>query len=138
VLGVVADGGIGLQRCGRHHQEPRGAEAALEGVLGGKGTLERGGLTAGPGEPFHGAYRPAVTLHSEDEARPDRIAVHQDRARSADTVLAAQVRAGEPAVLPEHVGEDAAGLDVERILLAVDGEADFHSWSPFKAAARDR
>jgi hypothetical protein len=57
------------------------------GAVGGGQTLDRADL-------------PAVTLHGEHQAGPDRVAVHQDRAGPADAVLATQMRAGEIAVLP--------------------------------------
>jgi hypothetical protein len=55
-VGIVADGGIGLECAGGDHEEPRGAEAALQGAFGGKGPLQWAGLTVGPVEPFHGSY----------------------------------------------------------------------------------
>ena len=58
--------------------------------------------------------------------RHDRtgLAVDEDRARAAHAVLAPEVRAGEPAVLAQVVGERLARLGRPRVRLAVDGELD--------------
>ncbi len=50
-------------------------------------------------------------LNGEHETGPGRFAVDQDRASAADTVLAAQMGAGEREILPEEVGQGAPGLD---------------------------
>ena len=66
----------------------------------------------------------AVGLHREQQARAHGLAVEQDGARAADAVLAAEVRAGEVAVLAEEVGERLAGLGTAPVALAVDGQRD--------------
>ena len=65
------------------------------------------------GEALDGRDLGAVGLHGEHETRPHGVAVEQDGARSAHAVLAPEVRAGEPAVLPQGVGEHLAWLDRE-------------------------
>src|SRR5687768_118532 len=53
-----------------------------------------------------------------------RRTIELDRARAADTMLAAQVRAGEAKVLAEEVGELEARLEDGAFGAAVDGELD--------------
>ena len=44
-------------------------------------------------------------LNREDQTGPHRVAVEQHRARPAGTVLAAQMGAGQPALLAQEVGQ---------------------------------
>ena len=57
-------------------------------------------------------------------AAPRAGAVHEDGARAAHAVLAAHVRAGEPEVLPEKVGQGLAHRHLALDGAAVDGEPD--------------
>ena len=65
-----------------------------------------------------GAHRPPVGLHREHQARAHGLAVDLHRARSADAVLAADVRAGQPEVVAQEVGQQRARLDVRRRAVA--------------------
>ena len=65
-----------------------------------------------------------VQLHREQEAAPRAGSVDEDGAGAADAVLAAHVRAGEPEVLPEKVGQGLAHRHLALDGAAVDGEAD--------------
>ena len=49
-----------------------------------------------------------VDLDGEQQAGAHRLAVHQHRARAADAVLAADVRAGQPEVVAQRVGQQPA------------------------------
>ena len=66
----------------------------------------------------------AVGLDGEQAAAADRDAVEADRARAADAVLAADVRAGEAEAMPEEVGQEQPRLDLLDDDLAVDGDGD--------------
>src|ERR671921_1456659 len=72
-LWVVDDPRVLLQRAGSQHQEPRGAEAALQGVFLGECPLQRNRLAVGTGESLHGSHLPSVALHSEHQARAHRL-----------------------------------------------------------------
>ena len=62
-------------------------------------------LAVGPGQALDGGDLGAVDHHREREARPHRLAVEQHRAGTAHPVLAADVGAGEPQVVAQHVGQ---------------------------------
>jgi hypothetical protein len=68
-----------------------------------------------------------VGLHREDDAGADGLAVEQDRARPAHTLLAAEMEAGE-ACLTERVGERPMLGYVERRVRPVDSAPHSHSW----------
>ncbi len=72
-------------------------------------TVERS--PSGEPMPFDRRDLGAVGLHREHEARAHGGAVDQHRARAAHAVLAAEVRAGEVALLAEEVGERHARFD---------------------------
>ena len=55
------------------------------------------------------------------------LVVDENRARSADPVLASEVRSGEPKFIPQHVGEQPTGLDIPGPGLAVHLEPDSHA-----------
>ena len=79
----------------------------------------------------------AVGLHGEQEARADGHAVEAHRARAADAVLAADVRAGKPEAVAEEVREQQARLDVLAVAAPVDGDLDLdHAAHSLRAARR--
>ena len=81
------------QERGNQHQETGRAEPALQAVVVGECLLQRT-ERLGRAERLHRLHRPAICLNAEHEARTRGQPVHQHRARTADTVLAADVRAG--------------------------------------------
>jgi hypothetical protein len=86
----------------RHHESGR-AEPALEPVTLVKSLLhgmQRGSIC---GEAFDRSYLVAFALDGEHEARTHRRAVEQNRAASANPVLAADVRAGQAEVMAQVV-----------------------------------
>ena len=99
------------------HEEARSAEAALEGM----GLLE-GGLdrveAVERGEALDGAQRATVGLDGEQQAGADGLAVELHRARAADAVLAADVRAVEAGVVADEVGEEQARGDLGLVAVA--------------------
>ena len=107
---VVADIGLALQHAGRQHQKAGRAEAALQAVMLHEGALQRIELVA-VRQAFDGADLLAVRLHREHQARAHRLAVDEHRAGAADAVLAADMRAGLPAILADRVGQRAPRLD---------------------------
>ena len=76
------------------------------------------------GEPFDGANFLALGLHAEHQAGADRLAVDQHGAGAADAVLTAEMGAGQPAIVAQHVGQRPARLDRDRVGSTVDGEID--------------
>ena len=105
------------------HQDAGRAEAALERVVALERLLQRREHRVA-GERLDRLHRRAVGLDREQAAAADRDAVEADRARAADAVLAADVRAGEAEAMPEEVGQEQARLDLLDDDLAVDGDGD--------------
>ena len=120
---VVADVGLALQHAGHQHQKAGRAEAALQAVIFHEGALQRIQFVA-VGKAFDGADLFALGLHREHQTRAHRIAVDQHRAGAADTVLAADMRAGLTAILADGIGQRAARLDAHGVRLAVDVQRD--------------
>ena len=79
-----------------------------------EGALQRVELVA-VGQPFDGADLSAVGLHREHQAGAHRLAVDQHGAGAAHAVLAADMRAGLPAILADRIGQRAARLDLDRV-----------------------
>src|SRR5918992_2329546 len=105
------------------HQEPRGAEPALERVRLVERALERVQLALRR-EALHGPDRAAVCLGRQHQARPDRLAVELDRARAAHALLASDLRAGQPRAVADEVGQERARLHVALVGVPVDLDAD--------------
>src|SRR5262249_59111637 len=66
----------------------------------------------------------AVGLDGEDGAARHRATVKAHGAGAAARRVTADVRAGQPEVLPDEVNEQRAGADLAGVLLAVDGDGD--------------
>ena len=77
---------------------------------------------AGGGEPFDGLDLGAVGLDREEQARADGDAVEPHGARTADAVLAADVRAGQAERVAEEVREEQPRLDLLAPGTSVDGD----------------
>ena len=60
----------------------------------------------------------------EQQAAVGPAAVEQHGAGAALAVVAALLRAGQAEVLAQQVEQGRAGVDLERVLLAVDGQGD--------------
>src|ERR1700761_6952638 len=118
-------GGIGVaveQVLGRHHH-PRRAEPALQAVLLPETLLDRVQL-AGRGQALHGGDVTAVDLDRQHRAGLDRPAVDQHRAGTAVGRVTAAVGAGQPGAPADQVGQQQPGLDLGRLLGAVEPEPD--------------
>ena len=76
------------------------------------------------GEGLDRLHVSAVRLDRQHQARTRRPAVDADGARATDTVLASQVGAGQAQVLAEHVGQRAAGFNLEILVPPVDPDGD--------------
>src|SRR5688572_28027154 len=87
-----------------------------------EGALENA-QAAGGREPLDRGDLGALELGRQEQAAPGGAAVHEDRAGAAHAVLAADVRAREPEILAEEVGERAASRDAGRHVPPVDAEA---------------
>src|SRR5438105_1209385 len=85
--------------------------------------LQRVQLVAS-GEPLDSAHAGTLGLHCKHQAGAHRLVVDQHGAGAADAVLAAEMRAGEAAILAQRIGQAAPRLDADRALIAVHREND--------------
>jgi hypothetical protein len=67
-----------------------------------------------------------VGLDGQHDARPHRLSVEEDRARAADAMLAADVRAGQLEILAQKIAQEQPWLDVGFAVAAVDEDSDDH------------
>src|SRR3990172_8533428 len=102
---------------GEHH--PRRAIAALQRVVVVERLLDRVQDAVG-GEPFDRRELGPVRLDSEHGAGLHGLAVEQHRAGAARRGVTADVRAGQPEALAEHVDEQLARLELQFVAGAVD------------------
>src|SRR3546814_5412408 len=67
----------------------------------------------------------AIGLHREHQAAAHGIAVDDDRACTADAVLATDMHAGAAGIAAQEVAERQAAFDGRIVLSAVDDEVDW-------------
>ena len=103
--------GIVAQKFGQRRQHARRAEAALQAVIVAKRLLQRVSSSAVGARPSTVAIsrRPPAPRASGRSAPSGR---REDRAGAADAVLAAEMRAGEPELVAQEIGEREARLDL--------------------------
>src|SRR5215467_244589 len=80
------------------HQHARRTEPALQAVMVPEGLLQRMQLVRGS-QALDRTELGTVRLHGEHQTRADGAAVHLDRARPTDPVLASEVQAGVTEIL---------------------------------------
>src|SRR5882672_5014110 len=108
-------------RCDEHS---RGAVAALKAVRLAEAVLQYAHRAVGIRETFDGGDAVAVCLHRVHEAGTYRLSVEHHRARPADAVLTADVRAGEPELISQPVDERKPRRHLSRTPLAVHLHCD--------------
>src|SRR5580693_9235240 len=119
--------GVVVEERGRLHDKPRRAETALEAVRIPHRLLQCA-QPAVRGQALDRRYVVAGRLDGQHQARTHRPAVDDDRARTADPVLAADVGAGEIKVIPQEVRQRLARLRRTRARRTVDPQGDA-GWS---------
>src|SRR5690242_8401606 len=119
----------------RRSQHARGAIAALQRMLARKRGAQRLHHLVFV-ESFDRRDVGAVAGDGKRDAGAGRHGIDHQRARAADPVLAAEMRAGEPERVPQEVRETRPGLDVRRDRPAVHGEVDRRHANPALSAAR--
>src|SRR5262245_29002666 len=100
---AVADIGFALEHAHCQHQKARRAEATLQAMVIHECLLHGMQLCA-VRQSFDGADLLAIGLYGEHQTGAHRLTIHDDGARSANSMLAADVRAGLPAILTDRVG----------------------------------
>jgi len=121
----VAGRGVRAQEIEGGQEHPRRTEAALQAVVLAERFLERMELAVAH-QALDCHELGALGLDSEHDARARRLAVEQNRARAADTMLASDVRAREREIFPDEVHEELARLAPALVLDAVHLQADRH------------
>ena len=115
------------QKRRQRHQETGRAEAALQAVRLAERSLQWVQLACRTGEGFNGLEFVSVGLDGKHDASADSLTVEQNRARTTDAVLAADVGAGEPELLADEIAQQQARFDFALMANAVDGEVDGNS-----------
>ena len=91
------------KKRGDGHQHARRAEAALQPMRISKGSLERVQRPVRRGKTLDCLNLVTVRLRRQHDAGARRLAVEQNRARTADPMLAADVRTGQPEILTKEI-----------------------------------
>ena len=124
---------VALEQLHAGHDHSGRAVAALQTVTFPEPLLD-GVQLAVAGQAFNGGDFAPIGLDGEQGARLGGLAVEQDRAGAADAGLAADVRAGQPAVLAQKMDQQGARLDLVLLLNTVDFDSD----QTFHAASENR
>ena len=118
-VGVVF--GVSFDDAGdRGHDLSRRAVAALEGVVIDERLLHGMQRAVRPGEAFDRRDLASLRRRRKREAGENALAVHQDGASAALTVVAAFLGAGETDVLTQRVEKARADVERQPALLAID------------------
>jgi hypothetical protein len=112
--------GIFAQESEKGHQHTGGTETALQAMPLAEGMLKRMKFSS-RAKTLDGFDIGAVGLDGKHEAGANGGAAHDDRARTADAVLAAKMGSRQPKSLAQKVGEVNARLGFARIWLSVYG-----------------
>jgi hypothetical protein len=116
---VFAGMGVLIQQCLGRHNEPRRADAALQGGMFDELLLQRVQFVA-IGHAFDGADLAAFDLGAEHQARTDKPAVDGDTTGAAVAGAAAFLGAGETETVAQNVEQRFIGFADEIDLVAVD------------------
>src|SRR6267378_4499536 len=111
---------VRIQQALGRDQHARGAVAALQAVRLAEAVLQHAHRPVRLGETLDGGDAVAVRLHCVHEAGAHGLPVEHHRARAADAVLAADVRAGEEKVFAQPVDQREARRHPGGSRLAVD------------------
>src|SRR5438445_8439932 len=114
---IAARARVRGDECGRGHDLPRRAEAALHSVGADERVDQR--MVA---QAFDRRDLGPVDCVDERDARERRYAVDQHGARAAMALAARDLRAGETEILTQHLCERAADRSVDLVAAAVDLE----------------
>src|SRR5262245_29436305 len=101
------------------------AEPALQGMMLAKARLQ-GRETFILREPLDGDNFAALRLHCQQQTAAHGLAVEEHRAGTANPMLAADMRAGQPQLMAQAIGERQARLDRKLDLTTIDLEANLH------------
>jgi hypothetical protein len=120
---VSARMGRFLQQGVGGHEQARGAETALQGMVLLKRLLQRMQRVA-LRQALDGHQLSAIGLHGEHETGTHGGTVIQDCTRPADAMFAAEMRAGEVQLLAQEIGQRHAHGGRAFVDRTVDGQVD--------------
>src|ERR1700757_424744 len=123
------------QQAPHRHEESRCAERALECVALPHRLLDEPQAII-VAERLDGLDDRSLRLHRQHQAGPDGLTVDRHRARTTHTVLATEMRAGEPEVVPKQFGQSRTTLDHRALFPTVDPEGDLRHQTPARSVAR--
>ena len=89
-----------------------------------KGLLERMEIVEGARDAFHRRDAGAIGLDRQHETAPNRSLLHQDRAGPAHAVLASEVRAGQPQLVAQEIGQGQTHIGIPPVFRAIDDDRD--------------
>jgi hypothetical protein len=92
------------------HQDPGGAEAALERMVAPEGVLQNVESVGSGRQTLHGADVTSIDLHGEREAGTRDHSVHRHRTGTADTMFASDVSARGADLLTQKIRQQHAGF----------------------------
>src|SRR6266498_4249101 len=111
------------QERGRAYQHPRGAVAALEGVVIGERLLQRRELAV-LGESLDGLDLCTVGLDRQQHAALHEEAVHEHGTGTTVAGVAADVASGQIEVVTDEMDEETSRVHLALVRLAVDLDRD--------------
>src|SRR5262245_58185798 len=135
---LLAGLGVVLQQLERRQHHPGRAVAALQALVLDEGLLHRVQLVSPRADPFDRRDLLPVDVGGEDAARLHRLAVQHHGARTAASRSAPDVRPRQPQHIPQHVGEDHAGVHLDAVGLVVHGHLDWSLHGSVLSAQRVR
>ena len=112
-----------VHQTGRRNDLPRGAVAALEGIMRNKCPLQRVQATVGS-QSFNGGDVGVCHGQCQSQTTVDASSVDEDRAGTALAVVAALFGASQSETFAQQVEEHRPWLDLEIMWLSVDGDAE--------------
>src|SRR4030095_3403003 len=127
VLAYLCLGGRGIlaEKLIDGHQETRRAKAALKTHRLQKSLLNRMEcltIFRQSRQPLDGQDLSSVRLYGEEQTRTDALAVEQNSAAAADSLLAAQMSPREPQMVAQQISQRQTRLHKPVTLFAVDGQ----------------
>jgi len=109
-------------RC--RQQDPGCAEPALKRMVTAKCRLQIRQFALGATETFHGLHRPTFHRDSKRETGSLCNSVDAHGAGAAYSMLAADVHADGPELLPQEIRQEHARLAISDAIDSVDGQLD--------------
>ena len=120
----LARGGDAGEQVGRRHQHRRSADAALRRAVPEKCLLQRRQSAILGRQPLDGRHRPSLDARHRDQAGAALPTVEQNRAGAAIPGVAADLGAGQPQIVAQHVREAPDRVGMQRPRLPVEREAE--------------